>query len=596
MPAAWTWWTEVAVPESMEKRILLSFALSFLVILIFYQFFAPVPPPETVTGDTAAAAEAPVASPSEPSPVAAVAAPGDPGPAPEAIQIANLEATEVRIGRLVGPLYAVSVSNQGGVVESLRLLEYSDAGGEPLELVDPEVGAAVGWPLELATGDSAIDERLRTGLWVLDASEERIRLDLAGGALEAYKELRIGEGYRLEFSAGVRQAGRDVPFALVWQGDFGDQSVVYDPGQVNLVYREANSFERLNVSDFAEPPPLPASEWSGLEDRYFVVLLHSPSPEVPVVRGRSLPGADEDAPAIPRLEVPYTGAFQIYAGPKQRDRLRAVDPALVSVIHYGFFQILSEPLLTLLLWIHGYIGNFGWSIILMTLLINILLFPLRLKQQLSMLGMQKIQPQLKRLQEKYKQLKPTDPRRAEVQSEMMGLYQKHGVNPLGGCLPMLLQMPILYAIFQLLRMAIEVRQAPWLLWIQDLSAPDPLYILPAMMGLSMVASQKMMPTTMDPSQKRMMMFLPLMFVVFMVRAQSGLVLYWFTSQMFGVGQQILINRYWAPRGGTKELPPDSGSDAGKDAGKEARGPKASADDEAGGAEGPGQRRRRRRKR
>lgn len=592
------------MPESMEKRILLSFALSFLVILIFYQFFAPAPPPESAAGaeqEEALPAE-PVTPPAAP-PAAAPEAAAEAVPAVPPAPVQAVEATEVRTGRLENELYSIVVSNQGGVIQSLRLLEYMDGDGGPLELTDPDVGAAVGWPLELATGNAALDERLRTSLWVLEADEGRIRLDLAGDGLEAFKELRIGEsGYELEFEAGVRQAGRVVPFGVVWQGDFGDQSnrhraqrpVLYDPRQINLVYREANGFDRLNAAEFSEPQALPASEWSGLEDRYFVALLHSSPPQVPVVSARALPGADEDSTPYPRLEVPYVDGFQIYVGPKQRDRLRAVEPVLVSVIHYGFFQILSEPLLTLLLWIHGYIGNFGWSIILMTLLINVLLFPLRLKQQLSMLKMQKIQPQLKRLQEKYKQLKPTDPRRPEVQSEMMGLYQKHGVNPLGGCLPMLLQMPILYAIFQLLRMAIEVRQAPWLLWIQDLSAPDPFYILPIMMGLSMVASQKMMPTTMDPSQARMMMFLPLMFVVFMVRAQSGLVLYWFTSQAFGVGQQLLITRYWAPRGGKKETPPDSGNPAGMDTGQDA-GPKASVDEPGGGGE-PGQRRRRRKKR
>lgn len=577
--------------ESMEKRILLSFALSFVVILIFYQFFAPATPPETEETVVAEQAEVPAPEPAA-APAETAAGPAAATPPAAAGPIETVEAAEVQHGRLQGALYSADVSNEGGVIDSFRLLDYMGADGEPLELVDPEVGAEVGWPLELATGDAALDERLRSSRWVLEGDGQSIRLDLAGDDLEAFKELRIGEtGYELEFSAGVRRGGRDVPFAVVWQGDFGDQSVVYDPGQVNLVYREGNGFERLNVSDFPEPPMLPASEWLGLEDRYFVVLLHSPSAQVPVVRSRSLPGADEDSPPIPRLEVPYADGLQIYAGPKQRDRLRAVDPVLVSVIHYGFFQILSEPLLTVLLWIHGYIGNFGWSIILMTLLINVLLFPLRLKQQLSMLKMQKIQPQMKRLQEKYKQLKPTDPRRQEVQSEMMGLYQKHGVNPLGGCLPMLLQMPILYAIFQLLRMAIEVRQAPWMLWIQDLSAPDPYYVLPVMMGLSMVASQRVMPTTMDPSQARMMMFLPLMFVVFMVRAQSGLVLYWFTSQLFGVGQQLLITRYWAPQGGKKEPPPEAAKDTGSGEAKNS----PAADQLAVAAE-PGQRRRRRKKR
>ena len=236
-----------------------------------------------------------------------------------------------------------------------------------------------------------------------------------------------------------------------------------------------------------------------------------------------------------------------------------VSSTLVPVIDYGWFGFLARPLLFGLRWIQSYLGNYGWSIITLTLFINFILFPLRLKQQLSMLKMQKIQPQMKTLQDKYKKLKANDPRRQKVQAEMMGLYKKNGVNPLGGCLPLLLQMPFLFAFFTLLRVAIEVRGEPWMLWIQDLSQPDPFYVLPILMGLSMFVMQKMTPTTMDPAQARIMMMMPVMlsgmFIFFPVSA--GLMLYWLTSNVVGVGQQFFINQYWVPRKGKeKEKAPE----------------------------------------
>jgi YidC/Oxa1 family membrane protein insertase len=407
----------------------------------------------------------------------------------------------------------------------------------------------VGWPLALLTGDPELDAWLGSSLWAISgSSESRVRLELAADGVEAVKEIELlGDGYQLRVTASLLDGGRARPFTLLWQGSFGDQSTRYDPAQVNLVYQEEGDFDRLNVTDLEEAVSLPATRYLGVEDQYFLALLRSASPEVPEVGLERFQPADAEAlQPIPRAGLPYAAPVDIYVGPKRAEDLTAADPGLSAVIDYGFFSVLARPLLGILLWIQGYVGNFGWSIVLMTALINMALFPLRLKQQLSMLKMQKIQPQMRTLQDRYKKLKPNDPRRQEVQAEMMGLYQKNGVNPLGGCLPLLLQMPIFFAIFQLLQGAIELRQAPWLLWISDLSVYDPYYVLPVLMGVSMMASQRLTPTAMDPAQARMMMFMPLLFMVFMVRAQSGLVLYWLTSQMIGVGQQVLISRYWGP--------------------------------------------------
>jgi YidC/Oxa1 family membrane protein insertase len=302
---------------------------------------------------------------------------------------------------------------------------------------------------------------------------------------------------------------------------------------------------------------------------------------------------DNDPVPIPRVEVPYSGVLALYVGPQQAGRLSEADEALAAVVDFGFFEILARPFLFGLALIHTYVGNWGWSIIILTIFINFVFFPLRLKQQLSMQKMQTIQPQMRTLQDRYKKLKANDPRRQEVQAEMMGLYKKHGVNPLGGCLPLLLQMPFLIAVFWLLQVAIELRQAPWILWIQDLSSPEPgpIRALPLLFCAAMFLQQKTMPTTMDPTQARIMMLMPLMLGVMFYGSQSGLMLYWVTSTAFGVGQQLLIRKYWGPRETPKRLPKAEEAPPGEPA-IEA---KVVASDDEGEESEPKRRRRRRKK-
>jgi YidC/Oxa1 family membrane protein insertase len=502
---------------------------------------------------------------------------------PETIPVVQAEFAET--ATIETPVYSLVVSNQGAVIQSIRLRDFASDGDQTMELVDASIAGEVGWPLELVTNDEAVNEALENGLWALEANNTEVSMELAGGGLRAFKELRFDpSSYYFTFTAGVEQDGRALPFSVVWQGSFGDQSTEYAPELVNVVYMEGAEFDRLNVGSIEDPQLMPATQFLGVEDQYFLAMFSSTSIEQPVVRSLVHQAAPEEDPIVlPRIELPYASELEVYVGPKQQVHLDALNPALASVIEYGWFGFIGKPLLDFLLYIDGYIGNFGWSIIVMTVLINVLLFPLRLKQQLSMAKMQKIQPQMRTLQDKYKKLKPNDARRQEVQSEMMGLYQKNGVNPLGGCLPLLLQMPIFFAIFQLLRSAIELRGAPWVLWVQDLSLPDPYYVLPVLMGISMMASQKLMPTAMDPAQARIMMLMPIMFLAFMLWQQSGLVLYWLTSNVVGVGQQVLINRVWVPK--TKKEPspevievsateveeiPDSDTDTDPDAASEPR--------------------------
>jgi YidC/Oxa1 family membrane protein insertase len=250
------------------------------------------------------------------------------------------------------------------------------------------------------------------------------------------------------------------------------------------------------------------------------------------------------------LPVSGDGNFQMYLGPKAPASLEAVRSAdLSGVIDYGMFSFLVRPLLFSLKWIEQYVHNYGLAIIILTLLLTLLLFPFRLKQMVSMKKMQAIQPKVKEIQEKYKRYKKTDPKRAEMNQELMALYREHNVNPLGGCVPLILQMPLLFAFYQLLAQSIELRQAPFLLWIHDLSAKDPYYVLPIVMGVTMLISQKMTPMApgTDPTQAKMMLVMPAIFTVMFLNVSSGLNLYFLCSNIFQIGFQKIAERWVGDR-------------------------------------------------
>ena len=244
-----------------------------------------------------------------------------------------------------------------------------------------------------------------------------------------------------------------------------------------------------------------------------------------------------------------------FFGPKDFDVLAAVDRDLVRAIHFGVFSPLVVPLLRALKWINGYVGNYGWSIIVLTILINLAMFPLRHKSVVSMRKMQEIQPEIKAIQERYAKLKMTDPARQKMNTEMMQLYKQRGVNPASGCVPMLLTLPVLFAFYSMLSVAIELRGAPFIGWIKDLSTYDPLFITPVLMGATQFIQTKMTPSTADPMQQRIMLLMPLMFMFMFIWAPSGLVLYWTVSNLWAIGQQAVTNRIIGPMPDRTVRPP-----------------------------------------
>ncbi len=246
----------------------------------------------------------------------------------------------------------------------------------------------------------------------------------------------------------------------------------------------------------------------------------------------------KDAEEDPLAFVKGSPNFSIngYIGAKEYDALHAINPRLTKIIEYGFFTFISKPLFLFLKYIYSIVGNWGWSIVIITVLLKLVLFPLTYKGMVSMNKLKALSPKIKEIQKQYK----GDPQK--MNAKMMELYKKHGANPMGGCLPMIMQIPVFFAIYRVLLNTIELKHAPWMGWIQDLSAMDPYYVLPIIMGASMFWQQRITPNNFtDPMQEKIMKFLPLIFTFFFVTFPAGLTLYWVVNNLFGVAQQYYVN-------------------------------------------------------
>lgn len=267
-------------------------------------------------------------------------------------------------------------------------------------------------------------------------------------------------------------------------------------------------------------------------DQYTAIILYGFKKDTNVIveRGR------DDNPVV-YFEALQDDKFHGYIGPKEYKVLKSIDPVLTNAIEYGWFTFAAKPLFALLSWLHSIFGNWGWAIIALTAIIRIVLYPLTYKGMVSMQKMKELAPKLKELKEKYAK----DPQR--LNAATMEMYKKHGANPLGGCLPMLLQIPVFFALYRTLLNAVELQGAPWILWVDDLSRMDPYYVLPILMGASMFLQQRMTPSNFtDPMQEKVFKYLPVVFTFFFVTFPSGLVLYWFTNNLFSIAQQYIVNQ------------------------------------------------------
>jgi YidC/Oxa1 family membrane protein insertase len=554
----------------MERRVLLAVFLSFLVL---YAYQALLPPPKPVparqersASPAAAPSATPAAVPSE-APKALVVASENQPPAAEPVVADTAERVFVVETKVV----RAEFSNRGAVLRSWRLKLFNDAGGRPLELVPPGLPPEFPRPFALQLEDAQLTRRLGEALFKgsgaagsgasIEAGSGPVTLvfdyqDVSG--LRARKEFRIEpDSYVIRFSAAVTDADTPLNPGVQWGPGLGDvaaagESSRYMQRAEGLLFADGK-VQRLNASALTKQSRYEGSvRFGGVDDHYFLTTVVNPGSARLDFRPVSVPIAGSQPPAT-RDFIAYDVRFPkppsatpFFFGPKDFDLLRGVDPELVRAINFGWFSWLCVPLLTSLKWINRYVGNYGWAIIILTILINLVMFPLRHKSVVSMRKMQEIQPEVKAIQDRYAKLKTTDPERQKMNTELMNLYRERGVNPASGCIPMLLTMPVLFAFYSLLSAAIEIRGAPFTLWITDLSLHDPMYVTPVLMGATMVVQQRMTPSTADPAQQKIMMIMPVVFTGMFLWAPSGLVLYWLVSNVWAIGQQLVTNRLIGP--------------------------------------------------
>jgi YidC/Oxa1 family membrane protein insertase len=567
---------------SHEMRLLAASLLSMGVILLWARFFAPkptVPPGGSKTGQSGpavAGAQQGAATPPEASAIAktpknAAASAAKPA-AP--VNVTPRSETEERTIVVENSVYRVEFSNRGAVVKSWQLKKYYDDAKPPhvLDVVHAEAAAQTGgWPFALVLNDAELGTTVNGALYQVSTPATSIDapadLEFAwsDGHTEVTKRFHFDHSYVVRVETSVKSNTNPVTAGVAWLGGFGDLTVK-DPAPiatVSIFYNETGKLTNIAAQKLEGPEKWGngiwqgSKEWVGIEDRYFAAAFLPPGGtaagsletrywKVPrTVQGADGKDTEEPVPQIAAAAAAQPLVVRAYVGPKDYDDLKRMNPPLHSLVSFGWLEFIAEPLFHGLKWLNKYIPNWGWAIVVLTLVINMLLFPLRLSSYKTTLKMQRVGPEIKQIQEKYKKYSMRDPRKAEMNKEVMAVYSREGINPVGGCFQMFLQMPIWFGLNTVLRYSIEMRHARWFGWITDLSAKDPYYVLPVVMGLSMYLVSKMTPmTSTDPQQQMMMKIMPVtMAGIFMISPiSSGLAVYILTSSLVGILQQWWLNR------------------------------------------------------
>jgi YidC/Oxa1 family membrane protein insertase len=550
-----------------ERKLLLIFGLTFLMIIIGQTvFFKNRPQPKPQDNKTQQTQSAPAAAPA-PTGTVQAAAPAKATP-PKQAQAETETVVENNVSRIV-------FTNRGGQVKSWILKNYKDDKGQPLELVHQDAAKLFGYPLSLYTYDTALNGRLNDGLYVASATGSlstpgELTFEFSDGDVTAKKTFRFSDSYVVGVETSVTRGGSIVQSFPAWPSGFGDDTIAGSYGMQAVAREDSGDVERLAGKKVVGGATIHGPfNWAGAQDQYFAALFLPENPQttelITIHNTLHIP-QDLDKPDPNKTTpVDVIGAAvgdasghtveRIFVGPKALHILEKVHsntapgqfngPDLSKVVDFGkYLGFIAKPLFLWLRWTHDHmVANWGWSIIILTVIINLVLLPLRLTSMKSALKMQKIQPQMKALQEKYKKYKMNDPKRAEMNTEMAALYKQHGVNPVGGCLPLIIQMPFLIAFYGMLAVAIELRQAHWY-WLHDLSSPDKIYIIPVLILISTVTMQRMTPQAgMDPTQAKMMTFMMPAFLGWIsLRYASGLGLYWIMGNVIGFIQQMIMNR------------------------------------------------------
>ena len=491
-------------------------------------------------------------------------------------------------------LFRIVLTNRGAQVKSWVLKKYKDEDGHPLDLVNP-LAVKFGLPLSLYPYDENLRNQINSALYVGSASGTitapgELTYEYAQGDITVRKTFQFADTYVISIETVVTQSGKPVQAYPMWPAAFGDQSTGPSYASAKIEYMANDKVERLAAKKVSNGNTLRGPfNWAGAQDQYFAAIFLPDNPDsvamVTLHNAISVPKdpKNPDPNNVNRYDV--LGAAvgdvsgmtreRLFVGPKALPVLESVrsntapgqmnGPDLRNVVDFGFFSLIARPLFIWLLWTHQHMAsNWGVCIMILTVIINLVLLPLRILSMKSALKMQKLQPQMKAIQEKYKKYPLRDPRRSEMNVEIGELYKREGANPAGGCVPLIIQMPFLFAFYSMLGVGIELRQAPFL-WLRDLSSPDKIFILPVLIVITTFLVQKMTPNAgMDPKQQQMMtLMMPLMIGFFSYSLPAGLSVYWTVGNFIAIAQQYIMNRTGLGREMREEMEKRARKKAGK---------------------------------
>lgn len=543
-----------------ERRLLLVFVLTFVVILAFQPLFkkylpqATTPPQQQTQQAAQTQPVMPASAGAASAPV--VAAPGG----------VTKQATSETETVIENDLYRITFTNRGAQVKSWILKKFdNETQNGRLDLVNPTAASKYGYPLSLWTYDEALRNRLSSALYVPSregeqASPTSVTFEYAAADLAVRKTFSFDHTYVVTVQTSVTVNGSSVAALPAWPAGFGDQvtPATYAAGLID--YQFNKNIERVPLKKVGGGATISGTfHWAGPTDQYFAAVF---VPDDPAAAAMVTLHNQIDNPQDAKRPFEIVGAAvgnlhgptveRVFVGPKELEVLEKVpvpgvsgaDNDLNGLVDFGWWGIIAKPLFLWLKWTYRHIiPNWGWAIVLQTLVISMVLLPLRVTQMKSMLKMQRVAPQIKSIQEKYKKYSLRDPRKAPMNEEISALYKREGVNPAGGCLPMVIQLPFIFAYYRMLGTALDLRHAHWL-WIHDLSARDPWFLLPGLMLVTSIITQRMTPQAgMDPAQQRMMtVMMPLMMGFIFFNLAAGLNLYYAVVNLIGIAQQSVMNR------------------------------------------------------
>jgi YidC/Oxa1 family membrane protein insertase len=546
-----------------ERRLLLVFLVTFVAMLAFQpllkKYFPQAPAPTQQTQTTSTQSEA--ASTAQTAPSVA--------PAPGVTKQAANETDTV----IENDLYRITFTNRGAQVKSWILKKFkNDAQNAPLDLVNAAAAQKYGYPLSLWTYDETLREKLSGALYVsshegLQTSPATVTFEYSDQDLAVRKTFRFDDSYVVNVETSVTNKGSVVSALPAWPAGFGDQVNAAFYAAALIDYQYNKNIERVAIKKISGGATIPGPfHWAGPTDQYFAAVFIPDDPastsmitlrnSLSIPRDPQKPESTEVVPvdvlgaAVGNLHGPTSE--RVFVGPKELEVLQKIpvpgvagaDSDLNGLVDFGWWGIIAKPLFIWLRWTFNHVvPNWGWAIVVQTLIISLALLPLRITQMKSMLKMQRVAPQIKSIQEKYKKYSLRDPRKAAMNEEISAIYKAEGVNPAGGCIPLLIQFPFLISYYKMLGTALDLRHAHWL-WIHDLSAADPYYLLPIVMVLSSLLVQRMTPQAgMDPAQQKMMtVMMPLMMGFLFFRFAAGLNLYYGVVNLIGIAQQAVMNR------------------------------------------------------